>query len=149
MHGIVRQALECAIPGMPDGHFFQLTFKTRFPGVKMPPHLVEAYPDAMMIRLRSDYWDLEVTDHHFAVGLLFRQKETRIEVPFDAIRRFEDPPAAFSLWLGARSAGAVEVSEGAEGDASPGPEGEAAASTEEGSPDADVVSLDAFRRRQD
>jgi len=148
MHGIVRQALERAIPGMPDGHFFQLTFKTRFPGVKLPPHLLQEYPDAMMIRLRADYWDLEVTEDHFAVGLLFRQKETRIEVPFDAIRRFEDPPAAFSLWLGARSNAALDGAPlAAETEDGSKPEDEAKPSGEASS--ADVVSLEAFRRRQD
>ncbi|MEM1023194.1 MAG: ClpXP protease specificity-enhancing factor SspB [Myxococcota bacterium] len=141
MKGIVREALERAIPSMPEGHFFQITFRTQHPEVRLPAHLIEEYPDAMMIRLRVDYWDLEVTDAYFAVGLLFRQQEARIQVPFEAVSRFEDPPSAFSLWLGARSEAPAEPSAKPveSGDAAMAPDGDSA----------DVVSLDAFRRRQD
>ena len=46
LRGVVRRALALvADKGLPGGHHFLITFKTDHPGVGMPDHLRERYPD--------------------------------------------------------------------------------------------------------
>ncbi|MEO6581248.1 MAG: ClpXP protease specificity-enhancing factor SspB, partial [Sphingomicrobium sp.] len=56
---------------LPGGHHFYITFKTRLPGVSIPKHLVERFPDEMTIVIQHRFWDLKVEDEGFSVGLSF------------------------------------------------------------------------------
>ena len=85
---------ETALPGE---HHFYITFKTRAPGVEIPGHLLERFPDEMTIVLQRRFWDLTVSEEGFSVGLSFNQTATTLVVPFAAITGFVDPAVSFAL----------------------------------------------------
>jgi DNA-binding transcriptional regulator YhcF (GntR family) len=55
--------------GLPGGHHFYITFKTKAPGVSIPKHLAERFPDEMTIVIQHRFWDLKVESDTFSVGL--------------------------------------------------------------------------------
>ena len=82
---------------LPGAHHFYITFKTSAPGVDIPNHLRERFPDEMTIVLQNKFWDLNVTDTGFSVGLSFNQMPSKLVVPFAAITAFVDPAVDFGL----------------------------------------------------
>ena len=82
---------------LPGAHHFYITFKTAAPGVDIPGHLRERFPDEMTIVLQNKFWDLNVTDEGFSVGLSFNQMPSKLVVPFSAITAFVDPAVDFGL----------------------------------------------------
>lgn len=82
---------------LPGNHHFYITFKTGAKGVSIPPHLRERFPDEMTIVLQNKFWDLEVRDDGFSVGLSFNQVPAKLDVPFAAITAFVDPAVDFGL----------------------------------------------------
>ena len=87
--------------GLPGGHHFYITFKTRAAGVDIPKHLSERFPDEMTIVIQHRYWDLKVTDQQFSVGLSFGGIASILTVPFAAVSDFVDPAVDFSLMFSA------------------------------------------------
>jgi uncharacterized protein len=83
--------------GLPGGHHFYITFNTRMPGVSIPKHLAERFPDEMTIVLQHRFWDLKVGEEFFSVGLSFGGVPSTLRVPFGAITDFVDPEVEFSL----------------------------------------------------
>lgn len=83
--------------GLPGNHHFYITFKTQAPGVIIPSHLIERFPDEMTIVLQNKFWDLGVEDDLFRVSLTFNQIPTQLIVPFRAITAFVDPAVNFAL----------------------------------------------------
>ena len=92
LRGVVRMALErAALPeGLPGDHHFYITFKTRAPGVSIPPDLLARFRDDMTIVLQNQYWDLAVEDELFTVMLKFGGVPKVLSVPFAAVSRFHD-----------------------------------------------------------
>lgn len=82
---------------LPGNHHFYITFKTGAPGVAIPAHLRERFPDEMTIVLQNKFWDLTVDDEGFSVGLSFNQVPAKLEIPFSAITAFVDPAVDFGL----------------------------------------------------
>ena len=125
--------------GLPGEHHFYITFKTRMPGVSIPKHLTERFPDEMTIVLQHRFWDLKVEQDAFSVGLSFGGVPSTLRVPFAAVTRFHDPAVEFSLTFQANAGDdlAEEEPEEAENDA-PRTEGE------DGS---NVVSVDFTRKK--
>ena len=82
---------------LPGSHHFYITFKTGAPGVSIPRHLSERFPDEMTIVLQNKFWDLEVTGTAFSVGLSFNQVPAKLHIPFAAITAFVDPAVDFGL----------------------------------------------------
>ena len=54
---------------LPGAHHFYITFKTHAPGVSIPANLRERFPDEMTIVLQNKFWNLNVREDGFAVGL--------------------------------------------------------------------------------
>lgn len=158
MRHLVRKVLsEVAQAGLPGDHHFYVTFDTTYPGVRISSRLKEAYPDEMTVVLQHQFWDLEVGEQTFEVGLSFHNTPERLLVPFKAIRAFADPHVNFGLKFdtipaieeprappvvvgdppkGAPAADPTDPPEDSRGDAGGGKE-----------VGADVVSLDAFRKK--
>jgi len=90
--------------GLPGGHHFYITFKTRLPGVSIPKHLMERFPDEMTIVIQHRFWDLKVDDDGFTVGLSFGGIPSTLVVPFAAVTDFVDPAVDFSLKFQANGA---------------------------------------------
>ena len=151
MRGVMRKVLsEVEKTGLPGEHHFFVTFLTGAPGVRVSSRLREKYPEQMTIVVQHQYWDLKVSDTGFEIGLSFSDVPERLLVPFAAIKGFYDPSVNFELEfdvemgvnenvpravpLGAPARPqAVESDEGTDDDAPSG--------------SADVVSLDAFRKK--
>ena len=97
LKGVVRKVLIDAKDGLPGEHHFYISFRTDFPGVRLSNRLREKYPQEMTIVLQHQFWDLNVTEHTFEVGLSFSNIPERLLVPFDALTGFFDPSVEFGL----------------------------------------------------
>lgn len=98
LRGVVRRVLEdVARTGVPGDHHFYISFITAFPGVRVSSRLREKYPEEMTIILQHQFWDLNVGEHAFEVGLSFGGVPEMLYVPFDAISGFFDPSVKFGL----------------------------------------------------
>ena len=125
--------------GLPGDHHFYITFKTRAPGVSIPKHLLERFPDEMTIVIQHRFWDLKVEEDDFTVGLSFGGVPATLHVPFAAVTQFHDPAVEFSLTFHANAAPELsQEHEAAENDA-PKPE-----KADDGS---NVVSVDFTRKK--
>jgi hypothetical protein len=158
LRGVMRKVLaEVARTGLPGSHHFFITFLTGAPGVRISPRLRERYPEQMTIVIQFQYWDLKVTETGFEIGLSFSDVPEKLEVPFAAVRGFYDPSVNFELEFDVKSEPVAVVepvrpvavekpapkkAEPKEKPASP----KSAPSADEGK-SADVVSLDAFRKK--
>ena len=129
---------------LPGNHHFYITFKTAAPGVNIPTHLKERFPDEMTIVLQNKFWDLKVEEDQFSVGLSFNQVPAKLEIPFAAITAFVDPAVDFGLQFQATVADlAPEPHDEAENDSPDGDSGPAVI-TEDGS---NVVTIDFGRKK--
>ncbi|MDX6805570.1 SspB family protein [Terrihabitans rhizophilus] len=98
LRGVVRRVLEdVSRTGLPGEHHFYISFNTEFPGVRISPRLREKYPEEMTIVIQHQFWDLNVEDHDFQIGLSFSNIPEMLHVPFDAITGFFDPSVKFGL----------------------------------------------------
>lgn len=171
LRGVMRKVLgEVAKTGLPGNHHFFITFLTGAPGVRISSRLRERYPEQMTIVLQFQYWDLKVTDAGFEVGLSFSDVPEKLEIPFSAVRGFYDPSVNFELEFDVKAPSQDEVQEEgpAPTPAAPQPaaiaerkpersrkESAPAALSEaskgedekDGGKSAEVVSLDAFRKK--
>jgi hypothetical protein len=95
--GRVLGQVEASGGTLPGDHHFYITFKTGAPGVSIPAHLKERFPDEMTIVLQNKFWDLVVGPEGFSVGLSFNQLPTKLDIPFSAITAFVDPAVDFGL----------------------------------------------------
>jgi hypothetical protein len=141
---------------MPGEHHFYVTFKSRFPGVSIPPELLARYPDEMTIVLQHQFWDLTPHDTFFSVLLSFGGQPRSLSIPYAAITRFHDPSVQFLLQFEAVEQDVSPVEAAApsapislqprnesaktEGAAPAEPEGEKADAPK-------IVSLDQFRKK--
>ena len=156
LRGVVRRVLaEVAQTGLPGEHHFFITFNTRYPGVRISSRLRAQYPDEMTIVLQHQFWDLSVTETAFEVGLSFNGVPERLLIPFRAVSAFIDPHASFGLRFDAQ-AGAEEKSPAAlpAAEEPPAPLPPASLPETPAPPQAaadasgaEVVSLDAFRKK--
>lgn len=176
LRGVVRSVLEqIGRTGLPGEHHLYIAFDTHGPGVSVSSRLKQQYPDEMTIVLQHQFWDLEVTHDRFEVKLSFNNVPERLVIPFAEIKAFYDPSVQFGLQFGGHGAandaersisGAVPgaglpgvldkgddsqdvaaVADGTGGKSSnaPGPGG-GDNDAHEG-PAAEVVELDAFRKK--
>lgn len=176
LRGVVRKVLsEVSRTGLPGEHHFFITFATHAPGVRVSSRLLARYPEDMTIVLQHQYWDLAVNEHGFEVGLSFNGIPERLVVPFTAVKIFQDPSVPFGVQFEiaarpgqpkAEGPRAIEDPDEAPFEQDAGepeagqPDGEPvvpaaaekdAAETEDSSTpaanEAQVVSLDAFRKK--
>ena len=89
---------------LPGEHHFYITFRTRAPGVSIPKHLMERFPDEMTIVIQHRFWDLKVEEDNFTVGLSFGGVPATLHVPFAAVTQFHDPAVEFALTFQANGA---------------------------------------------
>ena len=92
-----------AAGGLPGGHHFYITFRTRAAGVDMPEHLIQRFPDEMTIVIQNRYWDLRVEADWFEVGLSFNQVPAKLHIPYAAVTAFVDPAVNFALQFQAQA----------------------------------------------
>lgn len=98
LRSVVKAVLKDAErDGLQGDHHFYVAFKTQADGVDIPAHLASRFPDEMTIVLQHKFWGLAVHDDRFEIGLSFNQKPEHLVVPFDAIVGFVDPSVQFAL----------------------------------------------------
>jgi hypothetical protein len=161
LRGVVRKVLsEVSRTGLPGEHHFYITFATRAPGVRVSSRLLAQYPEDMTIVIQHQYWDLTVTEHAFEVRLSFRDQMERLLVPFTAVKDFVDPSVSFRMQfeiVGRREDQAPAADEALTKLVSERPppalprlvetSAEEAPPTPPPGGEAQVVSLDAFRKK--
>ncbi len=131
----------------PGEHHFYIEFLTHAPGVQIPDHLKEEYPERMTIVMQHQFHELTVDDRKFAVTLWFKGKEARLEIPFAAVTSFADPSVQFRLrFEPANAPAAADDETPAEPDA-PEADTEPEQPAEKNQDGADIVSLDSFRKK--
>jgi uncharacterized protein len=98
LRGVVRRVLtDAAKDGISGDHHFYISFATQAQGVRLSSRLRQQYPERMTIVLQHQFWDLNVTEQGFEVGLSFKNVPERLYVPFDALMEFYDPSVQFGL----------------------------------------------------
>lgn len=142
MRGLIQQVLEdVQEKGLPGDHHFFITFDTGHPDAELADWLADRYPEEMTVVMQHWYDGLDVGDDGFAVTLNFGDAPERLYIPYDAIKTFVDPSVEFGLRFESQ-----EDEEDGEDDPTPpdddGPGGE----PKEDHQDAEVVSLDRFRK---
>lgn len=142
LRDLIRLALErvAETGSLPGEHRIYIKFRTQAEGVILPRHLVDQYPDEITIVLKQHFWDLKVERDRFSVGLSFNQQPETLTVPYRAVVQFFDPGVSFILHFPAppprlqiqpaKLKASVDSISGVESKGT-----------------ADVVSLDAFRRK--
>jgi hypothetical protein len=146
MREVALRALDHAgAHGLPGDHHFYLTFRTDAPGVQIPGHLKARYPEEMTIVIQHQFWDLKVdrAAQTISIGLSFGGVPAQLSIPIAAMTAFWDPHVRVGLRFGPLpdAEDDVEVALPLADDrpAEPAPA--------EAEAPAQVVSLDAFRRR--
>ena len=98
LRGVVQRVLaDAARNGLMGEHHFYISFDTHAPGVRISDRLREQYPEEMTIVLQHQFWDLNVSEEGFEVGLAFKGVPERLVVPFAALKGFFDPSVQFAL----------------------------------------------------
>ncbi len=140
MRSLIQEVLiDVAKNGLPGQHHFFITFDTMHPDVEMADWLSDRYPQEMTIVMQHWFENLDVTDEGFAVTLNFGDAPEPLYVPYDAIRTFVDPSVEFGLRF--------ETQEDDDEDETPAPlKVEEVENSEEPAGDAEIVSLDKFRK---
>ena len=145
MHRAMRNLIQDVLSdveanGLPGEHHFFITFDTHHPDVDIADWLVERYPGEMTVVMQHWYENLHVSDDGFEVTLNFGDAPERLYIPYDAIKTFVDPSVEFGLRF------ETQESDEDDEDEDEIPEAPIAEVEEEPKKEADIVSLDSFRR---
>ena len=144
MRGLIQQVLTgVRDDGLPGAHHFFITFDTTHPDARLADWLKERYPTEMTVVMQHWFEDLEVADDGFSVTLNFGDAPENLYVPYDSILTFVDPSVEFGLRF--------ETHDDEDEDESEPDDTDAAVATKRADvdidrADAEVVSLDSFRK---
>lgn len=144
MRSLIQEVLEdVKRDGLPGEHHFFITFDTGHPDAELADWLSDRYPEEMTVVMQHWYDNLEVTDEGFAITLNFGDAPERLYIPYDAIKTFVDPSVEFGLRFESQ-----DDEDEDDGDDTPPPSGPETARPDGDNAlkDADVVSLDQFRK---
>ena len=98
MRSLIRRVLgDVSQHGLPGEHHFFITFDTRHPDAELADWLRERYPSEMTIVIQHWFEGLEVTKDGFSVTLNFGEAPEPLSIPYDAIKTFVDPSVEFGL----------------------------------------------------
>lgn len=144
MRGLIQEVLVgVAKSGLPGKHHFFITFDTMHPDVEIADWLSDRYPGEMTIVIQHWFDGLEVTDEGFAVTLNFGDNPEPLYIPYDAIKTFVDPSVEFGLRFETQD---DENEDNDDVEEAPMDEMAEPAPTQPKSEQAQVVSLDSFRK---
>ncbi|QFS82417.1 Stringent starvation protein B [Roseivivax sp. THAF40] len=144
MRSLIQQVLtDVAMSGLPGEHHFFITFDTGHPDVELADWLSDRYPGEMTVVMQHWFDALDVTDDGFSVTLNFGDAPERLYIPYDAIKTFVDPSVEFGLRF------ETQDEDGDDDDATAAPrtqDDEAKTAGKSDKSDAEIVSLDSFRK---
>ncbi len=147
MHRAMRSLIQNVLldvqkEGLPGEHHFFITFDTQHPDVEIAEWLADRYPGEMTVVMQHWYDNLTVTDEGFSVTLNFGDSPEPLYIPYNAIKTFVDPSVEFGLRF------ETQDDEDGEDTLSELPdEIKLEEIVEEPRQDAEVVSLDSFRKQ--
>ena len=145
MRGLIFDVLEQVRDhGLPGNHHFFITFDTTHPDVQLADWLKDRYPAEMTVVIQHWFDNLVVREDGFSITLNFGDQPEPIHIPFDAIQTFVDPSVEFGLRF--ENQDMDEIEEDAEADETEPSADTTDTSDEEPRQEAEVVSLDQFRR---
>ena len=85
-----------------SNHCFYITFDTTHEGVILSKKLKKEYPKQMTVILQNQFWDFKIKKDSFNVTLSFNRIKEMLSIPFESIKKFNDPFVKFSLELEVR-----------------------------------------------
>lgn len=136
--------------GLPGKHYFIVTFLTRFPGVVLPKHLIEKYPEEMTIAIQYQYKSLTVDQDQFKIALSFSGKNEKMTIPYKSVTSFADPSMNFGLKFSVSYDEIEGFENGDYGESNLANNSEGKEKKSESIDlSAKVISLDAFRKNKD
>ena len=145
MRGLIRKVLQdVSDQGLPGNHHFFITFDTSHPDAELADWLSDRYPDEMTVVMQHWYDGLDVGADGFAITLNFGDAPEPLYIPYDAIRTFVDPSVEFGLRFEQQEA--EEEDEDRDEATLDQTDEEELEVTEEPAKDAEIVSLDSFRK---
>ena len=141
MRGLIFNVLEQVRDhGLPGNHHFFITYDTTHPDVQLADWLKDRYPAEMTVVIQHWFDNLVVREDGFSITLNFGDQPEPIQIPFDAIQTFVDPSVEFGLRFENQDMDEAEADEAE-------PSAEATEPSDEAPrQEAEVVSLDQFRR---
>ncbi|MEX0349647.1 MAG: SspB family protein [Paracoccaceae bacterium] len=144
MRGLIKSVLQdVAEHGLPGAHHFFITFDTTHPEAQLADWLSDRYPGEMTVVMQHWYENLLVGDDGFGVTLNFGDSPEPLYIPYDAIKTFVDPSVEFGLRFESPS---DEDEEEDASDITVAPEQVDEVEEDDVRTDADIVSLDSFRK---
>ncbi|SFB74994.1 SspB family protein [Tropicimonas isoalkanivorans] len=150
MRSLIQEVLgQVATHGLPGQHHFFITFDTTHPDVEIAAWLRDRYPEEMTVVLQHWFDNLEVTDQGFYITLNFGDTPEPLYIPYDAIATFVDPSVEFGLRFETASSDDDEEAvdeDGAEEDVPEAPLAEDLDPDTASPSEAEIVSLDSFRK---
>ena len=143
MRGLIRTVLtDVSENGLPGVHHFFITFDTSHPDAELADWLSDRYPGEMTVVMQHWYDNLDVGEDGFAVTLNFGDAPEPLFIPYDAIKTFVDPSVEFGLRFETQD----DEDEAPVSDDLPAKNIDDATEATTEHKDADVVSLDSFRK---
>ncbi len=144
MRGLIKTVLQdVSDHGLPGAHHFFITFDTSHPDAELADWLADRYPGEMTVVVQHWFENLVVGEDGFAVTLNFGDAPEPLYIPYDAIKTFVDPSVEFGLRF---ESAEEEEEEEAQVPAAINADHVEEDETEPARPDAEVVSLDSFRK---
>ena len=149
MHDAMRGLIQRVLSGvaetgtLPGQHHFFITFDTMHPDVEIADWLSDRYPGEMTIVIQHWFSNLVVTDEGFSITLNFGNNPEPLYIPYDSIKTFVDPSVEFGLRFETQS---EDSDEDEDDDEAPMDELVEALAEDDKPTEAEVVSLDKFRK---
>jgi hypothetical protein len=141
MRGLMKELLaDIGKNGLPGEHHFFITFDTAHKDVEIADWLRDRYPSEMTLVIQHWFDNLNVFDDHFTITLNFGNNPEPLVIPFDSIKTFVDPSVEFGLRF------EDPQDDDDLDDIAESPMVELEDAPEPVKADAEVVSLDSFRK---
>ena len=147
MRSLISEVLKrISKEGLPGAHHFFITFDTQHENVELSDWLRTRYPEEMTIVIQHWFDALEVTKDAFSITLNFGDQPEHLKVPLDSIRTFVDPSVEFGLRFETQGDDDANTDDAEIIEAPMEVMAEEPDAATEPRKDAEVVSLDQFRK---
>lgn len=147
MRGLIKTVLgDIAKNGLPGAHHFFITFDTTHPQAELADWLSDRFPDEMTVVVQHWFRDLQVGDDGFTITLNFGDSPETLVVPYDAIKTFVDPSVEFGLRFESAEDEDKDKDITTSLPVNLDPLKDSTHKPKKSGADADVVSLDSFRK---
>lgn len=147
MRGLIRRVLtDVKANGLPGSHHFFITFDTAHPDAELADWLSDRYPGEMTVVMQHWYDGLDIGEQGFSITLNFGDAPEPLYIPYDAIRTFVDPSVEFGLKFEQQEDAEDPIAAVPATSDLPQMDEAELEVAEEPAKDAEIVSLDSFRK---